>query len=124
MIHNIIMVALGGALGSVGRYLFSKAMQDNVATAFPIGTMAVNILGCFLIGLFYAMLEKMHIMNPDLQLFLTVGFCGGFTTFSTFMNESMSLFRADNLLMGALYIGGSVALGMIAVVAGAKIMTF
>jgi CrcB protein len=99
-------------------------MQDNVATAFPIGTMAVNILGCFLIGLFYAMLEKMHIMNPDLRLFLTVGFCGGFTTFSTFMNESMSLFRADNLLMGALYIGGSVALGMIAVVAGAKIMTF
>lgn len=117
MIRNIIFVAIGGALGSVVRYLVSKWINDLSSTSFPFGTMAVNITGCLLIGIFYGLTERWE-LSGEMKLLLTVGFCGGFTTFSTFMNESLSLLRLDNILYAALYAGGSVALGLIAVFIG------
>lgn len=117
MIRNIIFVAIGGALGSVARYLVSKWIKDLSSTSFPFGTMAVNITGCLLIGIFYGLTERWG-LSGEMKLLLTVGFCGGFTTFSTFMNESLSLLRLDNILYAALYAGGSVALGLIAVFIG------
>lgn len=117
MIRNIIFVAIGGALGSVVRYLVSKWINDLSSTSFPFGTMAVNITGCLLIGIFYGLTERWG-LSGEMKLLLTVGFCGGFTTFSTFMNESLSLLRLDNILYAALYAGGSVALGLIAVFIG------
>lgn len=118
--NNILCVALGGALGSVCRYLISKWLQEAATTSFPIGTLVVNVLGCLLIGAFYGMAER-HGLGGSLKLLLTVGFCGGFTTFSTFMNENLSLIRADQLLMTAAYAAASIILGLLAVWLGMKI---
>ena len=117
-----MLVALGGAAGSVARYLLSKAIQDTAATAFPWGTMAVNVAGCLLIGLLYGLASGDGTrLGADLKLMLTVGFCGGFTTFSTFANESLTLAKTGDALLSAAYIGSSVALGMLAVMAGAQL---
>ena len=122
MLKNILLVALGGAAGSVARYLLSKAIQDTAATAFPWGTMAVNVAGCLLIGLLYGLAAGDGArLGADLKLMLTVGFCGGFTTFSTFANESLTLAKTGDALLSAAYIGSSVALGMLAVMAGAQL---
>ena len=120
MIKNILLVAFGGAVGSVLRYLVSKWLQEASAVAFPVGTLVVNVVGCLLIGLIYGASDRWGI-SGDMRLLLTVGFCGGFTTFSTFMNESLSLMRADNLLSLALYASLSVGLGLVAVWAGSRI---
>ncbi len=122
MLKNILLVALGGAAGSVARYLLSKAVQGAAASSFPWGTMAVNVAGCLLIGLFYGLSgDGGACIGQDLKLMLTVGFCGGFTTFSTFANESLTLAKTGDALLSAVYIGSSVALGMLAVVAGAQL---
>ena len=122
MLKNILLVALGGAAGSVARYLLSKAIQNTAATAFPWGTMAVNVAGCLLIGLLYGLASGDGTrLGADLKLMLTVGFCGGFTTFSTFANESLTLAKTGDALLSAAYIGSSVVLGMLAVMAGAQL---
>ena len=120
MIKNILLVAFGGAVGSVLRYLVSKWLQEASSAAFPVGTLVVNVVGCFLIGLIYGASARWGI-SGDMRLLLTVGFCGGFTTFSTFMNESLSLMRADNLLPLALYASLSVGLGLVVVWVGSRI---
>lgn len=120
MIKNILLVAFGGAVGSVLRYLVSKWLQEASSAAFPVGTLVVNVVGCSLIGLIYGASDRWSI-SGDMRLLLTIGFCGGFTTFSTFMNESLSLMRADNLLSLALYASLSVGLGLVAVWAGSRI---
>ena len=122
MLKNIMLVALGGAAGSVARYLLSKAVQDTAASVFPWGTMAVNVAGCLLIGLLYGLAaDDGARLGADMKLMLTVGFCGGFTTFSTFANESLTLAKTGDALLSAAYIGSSVALGIIAVAAGAQL---
>ena len=82
MIRAIFFIGAGSFVGGVARYLLSHVVQTNVASGFPWGTMVVNILGCFFIGLLYGLFERGSIMNGDLRVFLTTGFCGGFTTFS------------------------------------------
>lgn len=119
---TLIYIAIGGAIGSVARYLLSKTIQQHWVGAFPWGTMAVNLLGCLLIGILYGLFEKHNILSADMRLLLMVGICGGFTTFSTFMNESLSLMRGGEMLLCALYIGGSVALGLVAVYLGQMII--
>jgi CrcB protein len=91
------------------------------SSGFPLGTFIVNILGCFLIGLFYSLSEKSTIINSDIKLFLTVGLCGGFTTFSTFAHENLLLLKGGDIWIFALYTGLSIFLGILAVVAGAFI---
>lgn len=107
-------------MGSVLRYLVSKWLQEASSAAFPVGTLVVNVVGCLLIGAIYGESDRWGI-SGDMRLLLTVGFCGGFTTFSTFMNESLSLMRADNLLPLALYASLSVGLGLVAVWTGSRI---
>ena len=124
MLRNILFVALGGAIGSVLRFLLSKWLQGSVVTAFPVGTLVVNLLGCLMIGVFYGLFDRGALLDANLKLFFTVGICGGFTTFSTFCNESLHLFRSDNILYGALYAGGSVFLGLIAVFLGVHLAKF
>ena len=119
MLKSILLVAAGGAVGSVARYLLSRALNGTVLAAFPLGTMAANLLGCLAIGLVCGLAgDGCARLGPDMKLLLTVGFCGGFTTFSTFMNESLTLVKAGDALLGAVYVGSSVALGLIAVMAG------
>ena len=112
MIRNLLLVALGGAVGSVLRYLLS-----NMNTSFPWGTFAVNILGSLLIGLLVGLVGR-GVLSPEMKLLLVTGFCGGFTTFSTFANESFSMMRTGDVLLSALYIGVSVVVGVLAVYAG------
>ena len=119
MIKNILLVAAGGAAGSVARYLLAKALHGTPLGAFPLGTMAANILGCLAIGVVCGLSSGAGApVGQDLKLLLTVGFCGGFTTFSTFMNESLTLCKAGDAALAAVYVGASVALGFAAVAGG------
>lgn len=109
----IVYIALGSALGGVARYLLSKIVTDNVSGLFPWGTFLVNIVGCLLIGLIYGLLDKGFELNENMRLFLTVGFCGGFTTFSTFAHENFILFQSNNLLTFASYTSLSLFVGLL-----------
>lgn len=88
---NILLVGAGSCLGGMARYIVSKLISTGTSTAFPWGTLTVNILGCLILGLVCGFIERGNNISTDMRLFLTVGFCGGFTTFSTFMNENFLL---------------------------------
>lgn len=118
MVRTIMLVGFGGFIGSVARFLVSKYFQENYATVFPWGTFAVNILGSLLIGVIYGLSEKNEILSPEIRLFLAVGFCGGFTTFSTFSNDAFILIRQQEWFRFALYTSLSFFLGLIAIYAG------
>ncbi|MCH5174812.1 MAG: fluoride efflux transporter CrcB [Prevotellaceae bacterium] len=111
--RNLVFVALGGALGAVCRYLISR-LSD---TSFPWGTLAVNLLGSFLIGLLVGVVNR-GLLSPEMKLLLVTGFCGGFTTFSTFASEAFTMLRMGDAMLMALYVGMSVALGIAAVCVG------
>jgi CrcB protein len=121
MIKTILLVGTGGFLGSVSRFLASRFMQNNFPSAFPFGTFLVNITGCFLIGLIYGLSERSSLVSPGWKLFLAVGFCGGFTTFSTFANENLALLRDGDFFHFLIYTGLSVFLGITATFLGVLI---
>jgi len=121
MFKTILLVGTGGFLGSVSRFLASRFMQDNFPSAFPFGTFFVNITGCFLIGIIYGFSEKSALLTPGWKMFLAVGFCGGFTTFSTFANENLALLRDGAFFHFMLYTGLSVFIGIMATFFGVLI---
>ena len=118
MLKDFLLVSCGSFLGGGLRFLVSKWIQTLSVISFPFGTFTVNVLGCFLIGFLSGLPVSGEVMNPNTKLFLTTGFCGGFTTFSTFMNENSSLLKDENYVYLILYIFGSLALGMAAVLLG------
>ena len=118
MIRSAIIVALGGAFGSAARYMVSRLIQTHAAQGFPWATCAVNIAGCLLIGFIGGLAGRAAGIGDGMKLFLTVGFCGGFTTFSTFCNESLGLMRGGNSLAAAAYMAVSLLLGLLAVQGG------
>lgn len=118
MLKSILIVGFGGFIGTVARYLTSRYFQENIASVFPWSTFTINILGSLLIGIFYGISEKGDFMSPDVRLFLTVGICGGFTTFSTFSNDAFLLLRQDEWLRFAFYTSMSFFLGLLAVYFG------
>jgi len=118
MIKQVLLVGLGGGIGSIARFLCQKWFAENTVQVFPWGTFFVNLTGCFLIGLIYAIAEKTSFLSPQTRLLLITGVCGGFTTFSAFAFENMSLLRSGDTLYFILYILGSVLFGIAAVFAG------
>ena len=119
---EFVYIFLGGGLGSVSRYLLHLLINGRgPVVGFPWSTFTINILGSLLIGMFYALSARFHLSN-EVRLFLTVGLCGGFTTFSTFSNESLFLFKEGMYFTLASYIILSIILGILAVLAGAYLI--
>ncbi|MEI6883959.1 MAG: fluoride efflux transporter CrcB [Bacteroidota bacterium] len=118
MLRLVLIIGSGSFAGGVARFLMSRYIHNITDSSFPLGTLTVNILGCFLIGIFYGISERGNFFSPEMRMFLTVGFCGGFTTFSSFAAENMVLLKDGNILYFSLYTGLSVFLGLIAVFMG------
>jgi CrcB protein len=112
-----LLIALGGAAGSLTRYVVGGAIQRSSSSGFPIGTMVVNVSGCFLIGILVRQFLNMQLSN-DLRALLIVGFCGGFTTFSTFSAETLALIEGAEYARATAYVLLSVFLCLLATFAG------
>ena len=118
LFKNILLVALGGGLGSVARFLCQKYIYEWHPHPFPLGTFLVNISGCFLIGIFFGLAEKSNLLTPAWRVLLMTGFCGGFTTFSSFALENVGLLKNGDFMYFILYTAGSLVLGILATFLG------
>ena len=118
----LFIIGAGGFLGTMARYLVQQGVSKMLPIVFPYGTLIVNIAGCFLIGVFYTLTSKENAFTPDWRLFLTTGFCGGFTTFSTFTYETYNLFREEQYLYLSIYVAASIILSILATFAGMALM--
>jgi CrcB protein len=113
---QLLWVGLGGFLGSVGRFVVAGFFNRlSPALAFPIGTLTVNILGCFLIGLLHGLAESRNILGTDTRIFLFIGVLGGFTTYSTFGFESLALLKDGAMLKASANVILHVFVGLAAV---------
>jgi CrcB protein len=113
----LVVIALGGALGAVSRYGLSGWIQGFSSTSFPIGTLAVNVIGSFLLGFSLYLLES-TVPTTEMRSFVTIGFLGAFTTFSTFSYEAVVLLQGGEWARGGLYVGGSLVLGITGLLLG------
>ncbi|HHU75326.1 MAG TPA: fluoride efflux transporter CrcB [Firmicutes bacterium] len=109
------LIALGGAIGAVGRFFLSTWISSKDAFIFPWGTFVVNVLGCFILGFIYIVGTEKMLIGPQARTFLAVGMIGAFTTFSTFGLETINLISSGNIRIALFNIFGSVALGLLAV---------
>ncbi len=113
---KLLLIGTGGFIGSILRYLLSGTVQSiSQSIAFPYGTLTVNVLGCFFIGLLAELSENRGLLTPDTKAFLIVGILGGFTTFSAFGNETMSLIRSGEPALALMNVGAHIVLGLGAV---------
>ena len=118
----ILIIWLGGGIGSVFRYLVQLGINKLVTVTFPAGTFLVNITGCFVIGLLYGLSGRYAALTSEWRLFLITGLCGGYTTFSSFSYESISLFRQGNYTYFILYTVLSVLIGLFSTIGGMNIV--
>lgn len=118
MNRTILLIGFGGLLGSIARYLTVVYLTKLVPSAFPYGTFAVNLLGCFVIGIIYGLAERFAWLTPEWRLFLATGVCGGYTTFSAFAYENIKLLQTGDYLVFATYSLASFAGGLLAVFIG------
>ena len=117
----ILAVGIGSCIGGILRYLLSQFIQTKFLSTFPFGTLSVNLIGCFLIGLIFGFSERSYI-SVEWRLFLVPGFLGGFTTFSSFSNETIALIRDGQSWLALSYVAASVLIGLIATFAGISII--
>ena len=119
----ILLVGLGGFIGGISRYLITLFIQNKFLSTFPFGTMFVNILGCFLIGVIFGLSEKGN-FSPAWRMFLATGILGGFTTFSSFSNETVSMLRDAQYVPALSYVAFSVIIGLSATIAGVALIKY
>ncbi|WP_166302112.1 fluoride efflux transporter CrcB [Bradyrhizobium sp. 2S1] len=117
-VQLLAAVAIGGSLGSVARYLVAIGAGRLIGTEFPWGMLAINIVGSFLIGVFAESFALSWNISQATRVFLTVGICGGFTTFSTFSLDAIVLMQRGELWSAGAYIAASVALSILALFGG------
>lgn len=118
MIKTILLIGSGGFLGSVARYFISKLNLSMSLYSIPVGTLLVNITGSLLIGILMGISERSTVLTTESRLFLMVGLCGGFTTFSSFTMENLTLMHNGQFLPVLIYTGASLLLGFLAVFFG------
>lgn len=118
MLRELFMVGAGGFAGSCARYLVNYFCVARVDGSLPVATLVVNLAGCFLIGLLSGVLERGFMLSPAQGLLLVTGFCGGFTTFSTFAAELWHMGTGGELVMALLYLAASIIAGVLLVGAG------
>ncbi len=116
---RILLVFVGGGIGAVCRYLLAGWIYKVIGSDFPYGTLVVNVLGCFVIGLFLTMAEGRFLISPSVRTFVAVGIIGGFTTFSTFNFETLELLKDGAIGFALLNVGASVGIGLSATWIGA-----
>ena len=116
-----LMVMVGGAVGSLIRYVLGTTIMNRVGTRFPLGTVTINITGCFLVGFIMTVLTERLNPHPNWRLLLVVGFLGGYTTFSGFELETLGLVRDGGRWLALLNVAGSVVIGYLAVWLGTAI---
>jgi len=123
-LYKLLIIGLGGFLGSVARYVTVKFVDEKLNPVFPYGTLTVNILGSFLLGIIYIIALRKAGITENGRLFLGVGFCGGFTTFSAFALENFNLMQEKLIGTSVLYISVSIVGGILALVAGIWVARF
>jgi len=115
---TLLLIGVGGALGSMARYLLSTLVYRLVPSLFPFGTFVVNVVGCVLFGIIVGLAEQRFVLRPDARAFLLIGVLGGFTTFSTFAFESFELLRDGQFTSAAVNVVGQVVAGIVGLWAG------
>ncbi len=125
--NQLLLIFVGGGLGSITRFMLGKSIQEQFLRNFPFGTLGVNILASLILGLLIGMFEAKMLTNPNYRTFLAVGFCGGFSTFSTFSNDTLQLIQNNRLSEALLNVLLNVVLCILATFGGltlAKILDF
>jgi fluoride exporter len=121
MLKTVIAIGLGGAFGSIARHFMNSGLSAIVRTPFPWGILAINVLGCFAMGVLVAVFAGAGNPSQDMRAFLTAGFLGGFTTFSAFSLDAMNLWVSGDVKGFAIYVSASVILSIAAIFAGSFI---
>ncbi len=118
MIKTILLVGTGGFIGSVMRFLVQHYIEKGMTSTFPLGTLIANIAGSFIIGVVFALAEKGNVLGYEWRIFLTVGLCGGFTTFSAFSYNNFNMIKEHSIGQLLMNVGGNLFLGILAVYIG------
>jgi fluoride exporter len=116
--NQLMLIFIGGGLGSLTRFSLSKFIQENIDKTFPFGTLGVNILASIVLGIFVGMVEVKSLTNPNYKALIAIGFCGGFSTFSTFSNDTLQLIQNNRMLEALMNILLNVTLCILATFGG------
>ncbi len=116
--NQLLLIFIGGGLGSLTRFWLGKFIQENIAKPFPFSTLGVNVLASIILGIFVGMVEVKSLTNPNYKALIAIGFCGGFSTFSTFSNDTLQLLQNNRILEALMNILLNVTLCILATFGG------